>query len=70
QPRHGVRRLGAALQPMIDSLVIETHLWRLRNWIIVTNHLHGTAIARALPFDHYDAVRGLFLGAKPRQSNY
>ena len=27
----------------------------------MTDHFHGTAVARALPFDHYDAIVGFFL---------
>ena len=53
----------APFDPMVNALIINMYLSRLRDGIIVTNHFHRAAIARPVILNYHHAVRGFLLGA-------
>src|SRR5205085_9495913 len=70
QSLDGAGHLRAAPGPMLQSLVFQQHLRRTGKRVIVTHHFQIAAVAGALLFNDYYAIKRFLFGAKPRQANH
>src|SRR5579863_7451101 len=55
---------------MADPFVVELHLGRSRQWVVLAHHFEIAAVPRPLLLNHHDTVKRLFLGAETRQSDH
>src|SRR5271169_3131590 len=66
---HGIARLCALPQPILDALRVQLDLRRLLQRIVRAHRFLHAAVPRPGPFNHHHAVKGLFLLTNPRQPN-
>jgi len=50
--------------------MFQGHGRRMSERIVMPDHFQAAAVAGALLFDHNDAIKRLFFGAKSRQANH
>src|SRR6185503_10763340 len=56
--------------PVLQTLVLQQHLRRSRQGVIVSHYFEVAAVARALLFNYHNPIERFLFGAKPRQANH